>query len=407
MSDNKKVQDDTALDAHWDTLTIFEQILEHTPNDPEALGEVFRASTALSETRRTTEYGTRLGRLALQSNIPERISGTHQLLAPYASVSPELAEMVAVLASAITPPSTENAASDHTTRSADADNEPGMDGDDLDAHEIIRLVSTILEQMPDDRESLEMLATAYLKAGDGVQAAQTLARLATVLIRENDKNEAVAVYEKLEMLQTIAPETAPVVTRLEQFLAGISDESEPQAPTADTPPVKPASLEIDPQKRRDVLTDEMDLLWELRQQSLITEEQYAGVVSDLTDLISGEAITTISALHGLAFRSVPGLDAILIKLSNTYSLPIVSLTNFDLQAESFQKLPLPYITFQGVIPFEKMGKELLVAILNPLSKRLRQEVSSATGSRCHYFLVTPSDFDEALEIVKTRHAGMS
>jgi len=88
-------------------------------------------------------------------------------------------------------------------------------------------------------------------------------------------------------------------------------------------------------------------------------------------------------------------------------MPVISLNGFDLQPAVFRELPLDYLTFQGVIPFEKMGDETLVTLLNPFSDRLRQEVAAALGCRCHFYLIPPADFDVALEVVKNRYAAES
>jgi hypothetical protein len=208
---------------------------------------------------------------------------------------------------------------------------------------------------------------------------------------------------ELEALKPVAPEAVQAARRLEQFLNVASAAAAPVAQTA--PPVGsvPLSLAIDATRRRAVLADEMDMLWDLKQQGLVTEALYAGVVRDLTELTSNDSITTISALHGLSFRGFAGLDALLVQIGNQASVPVIALGGFDLQPAVFGTLPLDYLTFQGVIPFERMGGETLVAVLNPASTRLRNELSAALGCACHYFLIPPADFDIAMEVVKNRY----
>jgi len=271
------------------------------------------------------------------------------------------------------------------------------------AADIIAMVSAILENMPDDRESLHMLATAYMKIGDDVRAAGAFARLGDVLIRDQDADAAAGVLEKLEALKRGAPEAAQAAGRLAKFLNRVPVAADKTAQAAAAAGAQPPSLAIDAARRRAVLADEMDLLWDLQQQGLITEAQYAGVVRDLTELTSSDSVTTISALHGLSFRSFPGLDALLVQLGAKASTPVISLGGFDLQPAIFRALPLDYLTFQGVIPFERMGGEYLVAILHPFSPRLRKEVVAALGCPCHFFLTPPAEFDVALEVVKNRY----
>jgi len=402
---------EAAAEAHWDTIAIFEQILERSPEDAEALHELLAACVAVGEKGRAATYGKRLAQLALRTGDAARIRAAHDLLAPHAGAGQALADAVGELAGALAAAPAPAATAPFPpplAPPAGAAREGAAAGETKD---IIALVSKILENMPDDRESLEVLATAYLKAGDGVQAARTLARLADVLIRDQDAEEAAAVYEKLEMLKQVAPDTAPAAARLARFLNRAPAEPEIEAgdagAAAGAARQPPPSLAIDAARRRTVLADEMDLLWNLQQQGLITETQYASVVRDLTELTSSDTITTISALHGLSFRSFSGLDALLVQLAAKAAMPVISLGGFDLQPAVFRALPLDYLTFQGVIPFEKVGDETLVTLLNPFSERLRKEVAAALGCRCHFYLIPPADFDVALEVVKNRYAAES
>ena len=61
---------------------------------------------------------------------------------------------------------------------------------------------------------------------------------------------------------------------------------------------------------------------------------------------------------------------------------------------------MEFMARRGAIAFELMGVDVLVAVLNPLDKDLQKEVSEVVGRRCHFFLVTASDYDTALANVK-------
>ncbi len=392
-------------DAQWDTIAIYEQILAANPADVDALSELFRACLAVGESARAYGYGVSLGRAALKVGDPALVQSAHGALSPHAAADASLRAVVRDLVASL------GIASEPTGTVAAAEGvAPAPEAVDTGAASMIALVSRILENMPDDRESLEVLATAYLKLGDGVQAANSFSRLADVLIRDQDREEGAAVLEKLEALKQVAPEAAQAAGRLAQFLKPpLEKQGSVGSVSVDNPePVQaarvvPPSLVIDASRRRAVLADEMELLWDLQQQGLITEVQYAGVVRDLTELTSSDSITTISALHGLSFRGFAGLDALLIQLAAKVAMPVITLGGFDLQPSVFGALPLDYLTFQGVIPFEKLGGEALVAILNPFSQRLRRELAAALGCPCHFFLIPPADFDIALEVVKNRY----
>ena len=413
---NSKQPSGSDNEANWDTIAIYEQILAANPDDVDVLSELFRACLAVGETDQAMGYGERLGGLALDGGDPDRIREMHALLSPHAEANARLRAVVADLAAGrcvkkVVPPPDSALKATAPVRPVTpiapiplARQEPhAVHADSAGSTDIITLVASILENMPDDRKSLEVLAAAYPRPEDGPQTTNSLFRLAEVLIRTQDREAAAAMQAKLGALKPFTPETVQVAGRLDQFLKLIPAAVTPVAQTATAVSSGPLSLVIDSTRRRAVLADEMDLLWDLQQQGLVTEALYAGVVRDLTELISNDSITTISALHGLSFRGFAGLDALLVQIGAQASVPVIALAGFDLQPAVFGALPLDYLTFQGVIPFERLGGETLVAVLNPVSQRLRNELSAALGCPCHFFLIPPVDFDTALEVVKNRY----
>jgi hypothetical protein len=413
---NPKQQSGPESDANWDTIAIYEQILAANPDDTDVLSELFRACLAVGERDRALGYGERLGGLALDGGDPDRIREMHALLSPHAEANARLRAMVADLAAGrsvkkVAPPP-------DIVRQATAPARPGTPSapiplakqdphaahvDSAGSTDIIALVASILENMPDDRKSLEVLAAAYPRPEDGPQTTNSLFRLAEVLIRTQDREAAAALRAKLGALKPFTSEAVQVVGRLDQFLNLMPAAAKPVVQTTTAVSSGPLSLVIDSTRRRAVLADEMELLWNLQQQGLVTEALYARVVRDLTELISNDSITTISALHGLSFRGFAGLDALLVQIGDQTSVPVITLAGFDLQPAVFSALPIDYLTFQGVIPFERLGGETLVAVLNPVSQRLRNELPAALGCPCHFFLIPPADFDTALEVVKNRY----
>ena len=86
-------------------------------------------------------------------------------------------------------------------------------------------------------------------------------------------------------------------------------------------------------------------------------------------------------------------------------LPLLPLTAFEPQAAAYGLIPLDYLVVKGVIPFELMSRDLLVGTLNPLNEKLRAELDTLTGRRCHFYLVHPSDFDATLDKIRKQLQG--
>ena len=55
---------------------------------------------------------------------------------------------------------------------------------------------------------------------------------------------------------------------------------------------------------------------------------------------------------------------------------------------------------RGAIVFELMGRDALVAILNPYDAELRKEVESITGKECHFYMVAAESYDHCLDTIR-------
>jgi hypothetical protein len=99
---------------------------------------------------------------------------------------------------------------------------------------------------------------------------------------------------KLGALKPFTSEAVQVAGRLDQFLNLMPAAAKPVAQTTTAVSSGPLSLVIDSTRRRAVLADEMELLWNLQQQGLVTEALYARVVRDLSQKLGKDIALEIS-----------------------------------------------------------------------------------------------------------------
>jgi len=156
----------------------------------------------------------------------------------------------------------------------------------------------------------------------------------------------------------------------------------------------------EPAERRALVTQELDLAWMLHEQGLLSEDQYASVVTDITDLSASATPLPVSVLHLYHDRQIPNLDRILAFAAEKSGVPLLPLTAFEPQAAAYELIPLDYLVVKGVIPFELMSRDLLVGTLNPLNEKLRAEIEKLTGRRCHFYLIDPAAFDATLDKIR-------
>ncbi|MDD5678296.1 MAG: hypothetical protein PHW60_09960 [Kiritimatiellae bacterium] len=249
----------------------------------------------------------------------------------------------------------------------------------------------ILEALPHDRLSLETLASVYEKVGDHTRAKAYSLRLVQVLIDEADEDGIDELLGKIRRFDQDDPEVKNAINRLETL--------------------KPAKVmavvrdDIDQLSRRSTnIAGEISMAWNLLRANKLNQEDYTRVVHDLSENSARTPNMPVSTLHVLQDREHPAFNDILAFVSSTCNMPILSLANFDIQPSTAALLPMEFCIQRGVIVFELMGNDALVAILNPYDTQLPRDLEDLTGKTCHRYLAPPADFDAALGRIKKMKA---
>lgn len=247
----------------------------------------------------------------------------------------------------------------------------------------------ILEAMPNDRVALETLYQAYEQIGQTAQAVDYLVQLGQTVVDEKDFAAAPKILAKLKNV----PEdnaAADMAVKLEQLLT--------EAPESTQAEKKPA---LEGKRKTVDITSELSLAWNLLQAGELTQDQYSVVVHDLSEQSTKEVLTPVSVLHALQDQKYNNLEKILVFLSKDSGTPVLALSHFEIQSAVYSLLPLELMQTRGALVFEVMGPDLLVAILNPYNEELREAVRHTTGKKCHFYIVSPTDYDKGLDAIRT------
>jgi hypothetical protein len=256
----------------------------------------------------------------------------------------------------------------------------------------------IVEMMPDDRVSLDALSHAYEQAGDLSRAREYLGRLVNVVITEKDRSAAGMLLERVVQFAASDPIAREIQLKLDAFLAGGAGGKQFDL----APDLHSWALKADdPEQHSNHVAAELAFAWTLFQAGELSQEEYAVVAQDLGALSGKAGLETVSLLHVLQGRKSRALDRILAFAARDSAMPVIPLALFEVQDSAFQLIPHDVMVRFGMIPFEVMGQDLLVALLNPYNRTLKEKIEQFTGRRCHYFMTPPADFDATLD----RHAG--
>lgn len=272
------------------------------------------------------------------------------------------------------------------------DKEAGKKGNEAELRDAITTFEQILEAIPNDRLALETLSDAYDQLGDKEQALYYYTQLAAVILDEEDKKAAPALIKRLKELGGNNPDAKQALDFLQRLV-------EPPAEAAAASSAK-KKAESGGRRRGADITAELALAWNLVQAGELTQDEYSSVMHDLTESSTRNNEVPVTVLHVLKDRGFKNYERILGFLAANSGIPIVPLAGFELQKDANSLLPLNIMSHRGAIVFEMMGKEPLVAILNPYDTELKKFVEETTGRKCHFYLTAAEDYDKYLETVR-------
>jgi len=247
----------------------------------------------------------------------------------------------------------------------------------------------ILEAMPDDRASLETLSHAYEHIGDQVKTLEYLMRLGDVIIRDGDAEAAGDIAGKLREFGSSDQQITDLCDRLDQLgsSAPAGDDVVEQTPTVRAGRSSAHAFRV---------ADELSFAWRLFEAGELTQEEYASVAQDLSEMSADDHLSTASVLHTLDARSFSGMERLMGYVARDSRTPIVSLSSFDIPAEARSLLPTEFMIRRGAVVFDLIGDDALVAVMNPYDDALREQVQSEVGRPCHFFISLPAEFDAAV-----------
>lgn len=265
--------------------------------------------------------------------------------------------------------------------------------------EAVALYEGILQSNPEDTAALEALAAAYDQTGNILRARSTLLRLADVLVKTKDSAGAVGAIESLRPLAMADFDALEALNSLEALVAEKPPSEAELAARAASSHRSSAAVEAPPSGvalDKQILDREMRLAWDLLQAKEINQDEYATAIDDLTSqLSSGDGSRTISLLHALVDRNVPGFERIYRYILSHGNCPYVSLASFDARDISLGSVPPEYLRRQGAFAFESLEGELLIALLNPVDPTLRKDLEHYLGVPCYFYATKPDEFDAA------------
>ena len=130
---------------------------------------------------------------------------------------------------------------------------------------------------------------------------------------------------------------------------------------------------------------------------MIGEAEADAIQDRLTALADVPGCFLVSALSEIEKENTATAEEAAALLADETGAPPVPLEAYSIDNDLAQTLPDSTMRVRGVLPFSKIGNTLLVATLNPFDDALKQQVESAAGAPCRFFLANPRTMETTLD----------
>ena len=240
----------------------------------------------------------------------------------------------------------------------------------------------MLQLMPEDRVTLEFLVVAYEQLGrheDGQKA------LVKILIKERDTAALEGLLPRLE--ESDYPEAKALSLKVKTLVAPAPDLT-PEVPKEMT------ESEIVESISAAAVSSEIALLCELVDGKMISEEEAKRLKEQLEATPTHGQVFLVSALQILEKENPTALERCIAYLADRHATPPVPLSAFEPPKGVVSAFPALAMRIHGAVPFASIGKEALVAVLNPADEQLRAELSAVMP--CRFYMAMPSAVEAAL-----------
>jgi len=247
----------------------------------------------------------------------------------------------------------------------------------------------MLQVMPDDRVTLEFLSIAYGQIDETDKQRRALVSLAGVLLKERDYEAADKLIERLE--NYTEPDARAAILRIKA--------AHGQPPPPEHLPEKPVAPSAGKTTNAVcvAIKAEKKLVRHLAERKVISEAMADSVQDQLTALADVHGCFLVSALSTMEKESTADAESAMAYLADEFSAPPIPLETFEISTDFVQTLPTSLVRVRGVMPFAKMGSNILIAMLNPFDDALKSQIESAVGAPCRFYLAHPRTMEGILE----------
>jgi tetratricopeptide (TPR) repeat protein len=261
----------------------------------------------------------------------------------------------------------------------------------------VEMFEAIAQSQPHDYQSLEILKEAYLKLGRDADLLDASKRIADAYVQLGQLSSAILEYETILQRFPDDPDVSAALARIESqatSLGGHTDE-EPEEGVA-APPEPPRVGSIQTRASTAHLDDGSGAMKKLFVDgNHISSSEFDLCWPDAEALGDGEIV--VPFIQSLADKNMMPLEKALKLLVDKCRLGYLTLEMYDIQIDLSRSYSAEVCRRWCVLPFDQIGKTVLVSTTNPFNARAMHELQQSQGQRIQWYLAAPADLTREIQ----------
>ena len=102
-------------------------------------------------------------------------------------------------------------------------------------------------------------------------------------------------------------------------------------------------------------------------------------------------------LQMLVSEQIAKLEDLLVAIVRRSGLPYLPLAQYNVYEDVVRLLPARFCARHGLVPFDRLGRAVLVATTNPFDQRTREEVNDMLDCRVFWLVSAPAEIAAVLD----------
>jgi tetratricopeptide (TPR) repeat protein len=269
--------------------------------------------------------------------------------------------------------------------------------DEAQLVQMVEMFEVIAESQPQDYQSLEILKEAYIKLGREEGTINTSKRIAKAYVLMGQYSSAILEYESVLQLRPDDAEALAALGEIENRAGGLN--TAPAAEPAEAPraPARSGKGQKGDAAATAVRLDDgrQSMMKVFVEAKHVTQADFDQCWEKANPSASTGAVVE-PFIQCLADKGILPLEKSLKILSDKQKMGYLPLDKYDIDIELARSFPAVTCQRWCVLPFDRMGKAVLVATANPFNKQAAHELELATKQRLLWYLASPPEIVKAI-----------